>query len=47
MAVAQIIGYTTTNMMEVEANTKAARVTLRPEDYGSFGIYSVAARPAA
>jgi hypothetical protein len=40
MAASQLQGYTTANIMEVEANTKAARVTLRPEDYGSLGIYA-------
>lgn len=41
MAGSQIQGFTQANIMEVEAATKAARVTLRPEDYGSLGIYSV------
>jgi hypothetical protein len=40
MSTSQIQGFTTANIMEVEANTRAARVTLRPEDYGSLGIYS-------
>jgi hypothetical protein len=38
----QIAGNTIGNILEVEAATKAARVTLRPEDYGSLGIYSLA-----
>lgn len=37
----QISGFTSTNIMEVEALTKAARVTLRPEDYGALGVYSL------
>lgn len=41
MAGSQIQGFTQANVMEVEAATKAARVTLRAEDYGSLGIYSV------
>lgn len=39
---AQIAGNTPANIAEVEANTKALRVTLRPEDYGSLGVYSIA-----
>lgn len=39
----QIQGFTTANILEVDANTKAARVTLRPEDYGTLGIYSLGA----
>jgi hypothetical protein len=39
---AQIAGNTIGNILEVEAATHAARVTLRPEDYGALGIYSVA-----
>lgn len=46
-ASAQIAGFTVANILEVEANTKAARVTLRPEDYGSLGIYSVAGATGA
>lgn len=42
-ATAQIQGFTVGNIMEVEANTKAGRVTLRPEDYGSLGAYSLGA----
>lgn len=38
----QIIGVTTANTAEVEAATKAMRITPRPEDYGALGIYSVA-----
>jgi hypothetical protein len=38
----QIAGNTIGNILEVEAGTKAARVTLRPEDYGALGIYSLA-----
>jgi hypothetical protein len=41
MASSQIAGATILNIMEVEAATKAARVTIRPEDYGSNGIYSI------
>lgn len=41
-ASAQIAGSTSANIAEVEAGTKALRVTLRPEDYGSLGIYSLA-----
>jgi hypothetical protein len=37
----QLAGFTTANIMEVEANTKAARSVLRPDDYGSLGIYRV------
>lgn len=40
-ASAQIAGNTSANIAEVEAGTKALRVTLRPEDYGSLGIYSL------
>jgi hypothetical protein len=36
---AQIAGNTIGNILEVEAATHAARVTLRPEDYGALGIY--------
>jgi hypothetical protein len=39
---AQIAGNTIGNLLEIEAATHAARVTLRPEDYGALGIYSVA-----
>lgn len=39
-ASAQIAGFTSANIAEVEAGTKALRTTLRPEDYGSLGIYS-------
>jgi hypothetical protein len=39
---AQIAGNTIGNILEVEAATHAARVTLRPEDYGALGIYSLA-----
>jgi hypothetical protein len=38
----QIAGNTIANLLEVEANTHAARVTLRPEDYGALGIYALA-----
>ena len=38
----QLVGNTNnTTATEVEANTKAARVTVRPIDFGSNGIYSV------
>lgn len=40
-ALTQIAGFTIANLLEIEANTKAARVTLRPEDYGSLGIYGL------
>jgi hypothetical protein len=40
MAASQIQGFTTANIVEVEANTRAMRVTLRPEDFGSLGIYA-------
>jgi hypothetical protein len=43
MAGSQISGFTSANILEVEANTKAARVTLRAEDYGALGNYSVGA----
>jgi hypothetical protein len=39
----QIAGNTIGNILEVEANTHAARVTLRPEDYGTLGVYSLGA----
>lgn len=42
-AQSQIAGFTSTNIVEVETNTKALRVTLRPEDYGTLGIYSLSA----
>lgn len=41
VAQTQIAGFTTTSIMEVEANTKAARMTLRDIDYGALGIYSL------
>jgi hypothetical protein len=41
-ASAQIAGNTSANIAEVEANTKALRVTLRNEDFGSLGVYSLA-----
>jgi hypothetical protein len=41
MTTTQVQGFTLANLLEVEANTKAARVTLRPEDFGGLGIYSV------
>jgi hypothetical protein len=44
---AQIAGNTIGNILEIEAATKAARVVLRPEDYGSLGIYSLAASNGA
>lgn len=40
-ASAQIAGNTSANIAEVEAGTKALRVTLRPEDVGSLGAYSL------
>jgi hypothetical protein len=39
MTALQWQGFTTTNIVEVEAN-KAARVSPRDVDYGAFGIYS-------
>lgn len=39
----QIAGATSANIMEVEAATKAGRFTPKPVDYGSLGIYSLAA----
>src|SRR3954468_3466400 len=42
MAGSQIAGNTIGNLLEIEAATHAARVTLRPEDYGALGIYSLA-----
>lgn len=44
MPTTQIIGDTIANTMEVDANTKAAHATLRPEDYiaDSGGIYKLA-----
>lgn len=41
MAASQIQGFTTANVAEVEAATKALRTTLRSEDYGALGIYSL------
>lgn len=41
MSSSQIIGATPANIAEVEAATKALRVTLRAEDYGNLGIYAV------
>lgn len=43
----QIAGNTIGNILEVEAATHAARVTLRPEDFGSLGIYSLGASNGA
>lgn len=40
---AQIQGFTAANILEIEANTRAARMTMRDIDYGSLGIYSLAA----
>lgn len=37
----QIIGATSANIAEVEANTRALRTTLREKDYGALGIYAV------
>lgn len=39
----QIAGFTATNIAEVEANTRAMRMTPKPVDYGIYGIYSLAA----
>jgi hypothetical protein len=41
MASSQIQGFTTANIAEVEAATKALRATLRSEDYGALGVYSL------
>jgi hypothetical protein len=43
MSASQIQGFTTSNIAEVEQSTKALRTTLRAEDYGSLGMYSIAA----
>jgi hypothetical protein len=37
----QIAGNTIGNILEVDALTHAAHVTLRPEDFGSLGIFSL------
>lgn len=37
----QLNGFTTANVAEVEATTKALRVTPKPIDYGALGIYAV------
>lgn len=39
----QIAGYSSGNIAEVESLTKALRATLRPEDTGALGAFSVAA----
>jgi hypothetical protein len=39
MADIQLKGFTTANVAEIEANTRALRTTLRPEDIGSLGFY--------
>lgn len=39
----QISGATAANILEVEANSKAARFTPKPVDWGSLGIYSLGA----
>lgn len=39
----QILGNTSANIAEVESTSKALRVTPKPVDYGSLGIYSLAA----
>jgi hypothetical protein len=39
----QIAGATSANIAEVEAASKALRVTPKPVDYGSLGIYSLGA----
>src|SRR5215472_2047285 len=42
MAGIQIVGNTNNSTAaEVEVNTKALRAVIRPDDYGSLGIYSV------
>lgn len=42
MSASQIQGYTTANVAEVEANTRAVRATLRCEDFGALGYFSLA-----
>lgn len=37
----QLQGFTTANIAEVEANTRALRTVLKPDDYGSLGIYAI------
>src|SRR5262245_58271222 len=39
----QLAGNTAANLVEVETASKAMRAVLRPDDYGSLGIYSLAA----
>jgi hypothetical protein len=46
MAGSQIAGFTSANIAEVEAATKALRVTMRAEDYGALGIYQLAGSSA-
>lgn len=36
----QIQGFTIANLVEVEANSRALRVTPRAEDFGTLGVYS-------
>jgi hypothetical protein len=43
----QIQGFTSANIAEVEAATKALRTTLRDIDYGALGIYSIAGNNGA
>ena len=44
MAGIQLVGNTNnTTAVEVEANTKAMRAVIRPDDYGSLGMYSIGA----
>lgn len=44
----QIVGNTNnTTAAEVEANTKAIRTVIRPDDYGSLGIYRLGANNGA
>ena len=37
----QIAGFTSANIAEVETNTKALRITPKPLDWGSLGIYAI------
>jgi hypothetical protein len=41
MTATQLQGFTSANIAEVEAASKALRVTMRAEDYGALGIYNV------
>lgn len=43
MAVQVVGNVNNSTAVEVEANTKAMRAVIRPDDYGSLGIYSIGA----